>query len=106
MCDFFAGSNLFQYLGEARKYYFNIAPPSLVPRKCPILPGKYFVTNLSLTSGLNSGKAEEMNRALTPTELPNGLYRHVIKLFNDEDPVGSVIYWHTNINIRMNDDKF
>lgn len=102
VCNFLSGSNMFQFLIAVRDGYNTLAPPSF-PRKCPIKKGKYSASNISLVRGDLSYAA---NRAMTVGELPNGLYRHVISLSDDEDPVGATLWWHLLVNIRMNDDKF
>lgn len=44
---------------------------------------------------------------ISPTILPNGIYRHVIKFYVDKyDPTGFCLWWHTEINLRMNDENF
>lgn len=93
---------MFQFLIAVRDAYNALAPPSF-PRKCPIKKGKYAASNISLVRGDLSYAA---NSAITVGELPNGVYRHVINLFDDEDPVGATLWWHLLVNIRMNDDRF
>lgn len=54
----------------------------------------------------NRDAGGEIWSSITPSLLPNGEYRHIIKLHNNEDPVGFCIFWNTELNLRMNVDEF
>lgn len=91
-----------------------------LPSKFPILPGTYFAKNVTI----NTSPKSELNLTLddykknpidigsklfstiTPTLLPNGEYRHVIKFYTPNDSNAFCVWWHTEINMRMNDDEF
>lgn len=88
------------FLKELRKLYFDGFKG--MPQKCPMDPGKYYVQNFTI----GGTYGDEMNTKLSTTPLPNGVYRHVIRIFTDNDPEGFVLYWHTEVNIRMNIEKF
>lgn len=93
---------MFQFTSAVRDAYNTLAPPYF-PRKCPIKKGKYSISNMSLS---RRDLASTVNGAMTVGELPNGVYRHVINLSDDEDPLGATLWWHLLVNIRMNDDRF
>lgn len=101
ICNIFrGGSDVIPYLATVRKSY--MAEFTSLPRNCPIEPGKYYATNVSMGDTYGN----QMNEAMTSTPLPNGIYRHVIRIHNDDDPVGFVLYWHIEVNIRMNEETF
>lgn len=58
-----------------------------MPRKCPIPPGKYYGYNISL----NGWKEYNSQKYLSPSLMPNGIYRNVIKFrVNDELESGAI----------------
>lgn len=100
VCAVAAGVNNFPFLVTVRDIF--LAKFTVFPRRCPALPGKYYARNISLTLD----DSQSLNDAMSPTPLPNGVYRHVIRWFNKDDPIGFALYFHIEINIRMNEDRF
>lgn len=65
----------------ALKKYYKKQFPSL-PNDCPIQPDKYYAANVTAMD-----ESEDINNSVTTGQLPNGIYRHVIKMFNKNDPI-------------------
>lgn len=74
-----------------------------IPLKCPFMPGKYYVTNLTLTN--NTG-TELVKKTVSPISIPNGVYRHVVRLSFAEDPGGVYAVIHVEFQKRDNDGSF
>lgn len=79
--------------------------PSL-PRKCPIMPQKVFLQNATIMSPEIVEEVKKVINTYTASTLPNGVYRNVFKLYNEEDPLGFVFYYHLEIYFRLNDEIF
>jgi Protein of unknown function (DUF1091) len=91
-----------------------------LPSNCPILPGNYSVkdaiaivnekSELNMTMKDFQDKAavsfKDMWATMSPTILPNGLYRSFLRVYNKEDPIGFCVYWISEINYRMNEQDF
>lgn len=82
LCDFYKNGNKLPFIGDGMHYFLDLIPNA--PRGCPILPGEYYTHNISL------GTAEQV--ASEPESFrfgfPNGVYKHTITIYNDEDPMG------------------
>lgn len=91
---------------DAAKSYYLLQFPNL-PTKCPIKPGKYYSENVTVfDENKQSFGASNILQKLTIGELPNGVYRHVVKLSTIKDPVGFVLYWHVEIHNAMGANDF
>jgi hypothetical protein len=90
-----------------------------LPFVCPILPGKYYAFNSTKRIGqeevnLTIDEFKEYKKSMpktaedfiTSTIFPNGIYRNVIRLFTDEDPIGFAVFWQSERYIRLNDENF
>jgi hypothetical protein len=82
-----------------------------LPLNCPILPKKYEATatmhqmNITAEDYKKMGMRNLMD-SLSPTLLPNGFYRVVIRLFNDDDQEGLTVQYVSEVYFRMNDENF
>lgn len=74
-----------------KNFLFELFP--FLPRQCPISPGKYYGYNISIDSNFGTG----INKFITPTIMPNGVYRNVFKFQPDNDTEGVTIWIHRNI---------
>lgn len=74
-----------------------------IPLKCPVLTGKYYVTNLTLTN--NTG-TELVTKTVSPISIPNGIYRHVARFSFFEDPGGVYGVFHVEFQKPGNDGNF
>lgn len=93
------------FLNFGKEYYFKQFPN--LPQRCPIAVGKYYIENVTIFDDKDSfGSHYGMIKTLTSGELPNGVYRHLIKINNKNDPVGLVLYWHTHIYDKMGENSF
>jgi hypothetical protein len=113
LCEVFAGVKQVPFVADF--YESMMKNFTSLPRKCPILAGKY-----SASTDIDIGdKQEEMNKTIddfkdnihimlsyTGSILPNGIYRHVVKLYNQKDPTGLSFLWQTEIYVRLNDEVF
>lgn len=43
---------------------------------------------------------------LTSTTMPNGVYRAIIQIFTDKDPVGFAVQYQSERYLRLNDENF
>lgn len=100
LCAVASGVNKFPFLVTIREIFLSSFPH--LPRKCPASPGKYYNKNITFTMEHN----EILQKAMSPTPFPNGIYRHVIRCYNDDDPIGFALYFHIQINIRLNEERF
>lgn len=99
-CTLLNGIETIKFVNEFGKFFKKNFKS--LPTKCPFRSGNYSISNVPITD--SSG--DEMNRGLTIGELPNGIYRHVIKIHTDDDPKAFAVYWHTEVYIRLNEDQF
>lgn len=63
--------------------------------------GKYLALNVTVINGCSY----HSSGSLLALSLPNGIYRHTIKLSNDEDPIGFMMYWHMQRYDAMGEDR-
>jgi hypothetical protein len=105
------------YLDTTMKMYKEYFPT--LPSKFPIYPGKYFARNVTIITNQvneinmtdedykkNTDIGGKIYSSITPTILPNGYYRHIIRFYSDEDSEGFCLFWHTELNLRMNAEDF
>lgn len=104
-CGITAGLDNIQFLKASKDYYFEKFPQ--MPKKCPIESGKYYANNVTIVNNidLNFTRPEETSQFLGPS-FPNGVYRHVLRMFTDKDPVGFTLYWHIDRYDSMGEDRF
>lgn len=81
--------------------FYRHAFPNL-PSKCPMLKKKYSAKNVTFFENVQ----ESPNRMLSSVSLPNGIYRHTLKLTNKNDPEGFAAFWHVQIYDKMGEDRF
>lgn len=74
-----------------------------MPQRCPVEVGKYYTENVTLS---DSSGSYDLARTFTTGEMPNGVYRHVIKLHNKKDPTGFMLFWQTQIYNKMGENNF
>lgn len=77
---------------------YKIAP--FLPRKCPILPGKYYGYNLTISDSIGI----EETKFLTPN-LPNGIYRYNYRYYHDHDMVGTTFSFNHEVYDVNNADN-
>lgn len=102
-CALATGATNIDFLKAMRDEYIRMFPN--LPAKCPIEPGKYYAKNVTFFDHNNPLFEWREFQLVTPS-LPNGIYRHVVKFYNDEDPVGFMIYFHIELYDKMGDDRF
>lgn len=94
------------YMLAVRNYYIQLLPR--FPRKCPI-EGNYTMKNVNVTiineSGDKFSHEDKIGEVFVTPKLPNGIYRQVVKMYNDDDPVGFAMYWHIENYDSMDDDR-
>lgn len=80
-----------------------------LPDKCPIERGKYFVRNQTVYNSNDNDYASshqsDLENTMTP-KFPNGIYRHIIRFYNDEDAEGFSAFWHVDRYDKMGEDRF
>lgn len=95
--------DLLPTISALKKYYKKHFPN--MPNDCPIQPGKYYAANVTvLDEKDDSYGSEEINNSVTVGQLPNGIYRHLIKVFNKNDPFGFMLYWQVEIYNSMGEN--
>jgi hypothetical protein len=103
-CGFLSGNDvLIDVMRAVREIYLHKFPN--FPSKCPVEKGKYFSKNTPAFSVDNSTNRNKVDQKLTPSHMPNGIYRHTVRLYNKIDPEGAMFYWHTKIYDSMGDDR-
>lgn len=74
---------------------------SSLPSRCPIKSGKYSAENITIMDESFKKLAEN-----SIPNLPNGIYRHKLSIFNYEDPEGITIEWQVELYDKSNQDEF
>lgn len=95
--------NNIPYINFGKKFY-NEKFPNL-PSQCPIEPGKYYANNVTVIEGNDADLVVGFD-ILSPGAIPNGVYRHIVKLATKTDPIGLMLYWHTEIHDPMGQFNF
>jgi hypothetical protein len=118
-CGLLKGLNTSPFFAAVMDLYKSFFPN--LPSTCPIPIGKYSVDNVTIVMNpkyeLNMTYEDHMkqsedqlhvrfNKALSSDFFPNGVYRHIVKLYNEKDPIGVTVSWFFEINHRMNDEVF
>lgn len=117
-CEIAAGGNGMSLFKAIIDFYKKVLPN--LPSKCPVLPGKYSVKNATVSvspkNEFNMTMKDFQNRtvvpyqdmwaAMSPTLMPNGLYRSIVRVYNQQDPIGFSMYWVSEVNHRWNDQDF
>lgn len=72
------------------------------------MPGKYFLKNCTMANEnvKGGGIGMDLHKTVTPQALPNGIYRHVTRMSNEEDRVGVVLYFHFENYDKMGENTF
>lgn len=81
--------------------FYRHALPNL-PSGCPMLKKTYSAKNVTIFEN----PEDSANRMLSTVNLPNGIYRHTMRLSNKEDPEGFAAFWHVQIYDKMGEDRF
>lgn len=76
-----------------RDYIFKLSP--VLPRKCPFNVGKYYGFNHSLPDG--SIVDMDQPKFISPTLMPNGVYKELYKFYTDNDREGFCVRSHLEI---------
>lgn len=100
VCLLLSGVNGIPYLKGLKNLVFEQFPN--LPQKCPLKPGKYYTYN----STVHNYTGNELNKLLTNTPLPNGVYRLFGRAYTDIDKIGASIWCHIEIYERLNDEVF
>lgn len=92
--------------------------PSL-PSNCPVKIGTYSALNVLVVNNpvneFNMTQEDQKKHSMffssviksfSPSLLPNGVYRSILRLFNEDDKVGITLLWHVQLNHRLNDEEF
>lgn len=105
LCLVFRQADNMPLANSLKEFYYNTFPT--LSRRCPVAPGKYSAVNITVVDEIedNTGSAK-MIEQITPGKLPNGVYRHLVRLHSREDPDGFMLYWHVEIHHRMGEDNF
>lgn len=92
-------------LNMGKKYYVDKFPN--LPHRCPIKPGKYYAENITIFDDNNQDAGSyNITQEFTQGSLANGVYRHVVKLHTEDDPVGFMLYWHLEYYDRLGWKEF
>lgn len=102
-CALGLGATSIDFLKSIIEEYRRMFPD--LPYKCPIEPGKYFAKNVTFFDNISPDFEWKEFQKLTPS-LPNGIYRHVVKFHNEEDPIGFMLYFHIELYDKMGEDRF
>lgn len=87
------------------KEYYNKMFPTM-PKKCPFQAGKYSAFNVTVVDELENIAAYKIVQQITPASLPNGVYRHLLKIHTRQDSIGFMLIWHTEIYDKMGENLF
>lgn len=89
MCQLLKGMNTIPLITYYRDFFFEIIPN--LPRSCPYLPGKYYTYNISI---INDATGKDVEKTISPTAMPNGIYRTTLRYFTEEDKDGVCFWFH------------
>lgn len=104
VCAVLHGVNTFPFFTAILEEYLRIM--SNLPRKCPALPGKYYVENVTVIGEADSEKPlSKIVSFLTPGDLPNGIYRVAVN-FHAELILSASFICNVEIYNKMNEDVF
>lgn len=100
LCALWAGMNEIAFLQSIQRYYKHLFPN--LPKKCPVESGIYSAKNVTLLQD----RGDDAPEPTLSTQLPNGIYRHTVRLYDKIDPEGMMLYWHVQIYDSMGEDRF
>lgn len=101
-CAVLSGINTFPFFTSFLEGYYNVFPK--FPKKCPFSSGKYYVENVTIV-GEHGTPFNKVLESLSPTQIPNGVYRTVVKFYTDAEFFGSVMY-NMEFYDKMNEDRY
>jgi hypothetical protein len=117
LCSLARGLNTNPLLKAVLKFYKKHLPN--LPSTCPAIAGNYSAKNVTmimnpkfeLNMTLNDFQKyeqpySELVNALSSQLLPNGVFKHIIRFFNEEDPVGFALSWLLEFRHRLNNEDF
>lgn len=92
ICELLSGwLNAIPLVEAAKNYYLDLYP--FIPRKCPFKIGKYYGHNISL----DFKNITNVFKFISPSLLPNGIFRHFFRFYNDDDSEGVTIKFDIDI---------
>lgn len=92
ICELLGGwLNAIPLVEAAKNYYFDLFP--FIPRKCPFKPGKYYGHNISIADQ----NITDVFKFISPSLLPNGIYRHIFHFYDNNDSGGVSIRFDIDI---------
>lgn len=89
VCQLLKGMNSIPLVAFYRDFFFELMPK--LPRSCPFKKGKYNTYNISFVNEVTGSGVESF---ISPTELPNGIYKNTLRFFNDKDKIGVCFWFH------------
>lgn len=105
LCLIFRQVDNMPLANSLKEYYYKMFPS--LPRKCPVAPGKYSAVNVTVVDEIeDTSGSGKMIEQITPGKLPNGVYRHLVRVHTREDPDGFMLFWHVEIHHRMGEYNF
>lgn len=114
--SFLSGMNTMPFLKVVKEYYNDKFPQ--LPATFPIKPGKYYAKNITIVYNdpleltyqvaehRPQGNFDKLSASYSPLMIPNGVYRHIITFFKNDDSHVLSLYWHMELNYRMNADRY
>lgn len=100
VCMVLNEKNPLPFLQNLKKIVLDLFPN--LPSKCPFKIGKYYNTNAKVDNQTGLSQFAFVSDKL----LPNGIYRHNIRLYTREDPQGLLMLIYNEVYERMNEETF
>lgn len=104
-CAILKAGHSIDYIESIYQTYLLLFPN--LPKKCPFEKGIYSVKNVTLINPTDSDRIETgPDRFLVSSaRLPNGIYRHTMRFYNQRDREGFMVYWHIENYDSMGEDR-
>lgn len=83
---------------ELKKWWERDFPT--LPHTCPVKPGPNYAYNISISSLENYNTKGILNL------LPNGIYKFVLTISDDTDPMSYQLTWIDEIRNRLGEEEF
>lgn len=105
-CMFLNGMQSLPIIDAVKKYYGEYFPNW--PQRCPIMPGKYSVYNLTVIGPGNEERVstKHLLKNVSPKLFPNGVYRHKFHVYSEDSADDLTIYFDIKVDVRMNENDF
>lgn len=108
MCPIIDGSDRrMKLFNHYRQLAFEMFPT--LPRKCPVLAKEYRADDITVMSPYIVEILKDNNKFITLSLSefpPNGIYRCVVKVYSDKDPIGMTYWYHAEVNVRLNEETY